>query len=100
MTEVNIKAVINYARQFTNFKLGYNYGADYTFVQRGRNDYAQSDASQDDVRIARLNEMCYEARKTKVDQAIFRDCIICGVGVVWRSVCGSNWCGACWIYEW
>jgi len=78
--EVNIKAVINYARQFTNFKLGYNYGADYTFVQRGRNDYAQSNAGQDDVRIARLNEMCYEVRKTKVDQAVFRDCIICGVG--------------------
>ena len=78
--DINIKAVINYARQFTNFKLGYNYGAEYTFVQRGRNDYAQSNAEQDDVRIARLNEMCYEARKTKADQSVFRDCIICGVG--------------------
>jgi len=78
--EVNIKACINYARQFTNFKLGYNYGAEYTFVQRGRNDYQQSEPEQDDVRIARLNEMFYEARKTREDQKVFRDCIICGVG--------------------
>lgn len=79
-SDINIKVGINYARQFTNFKLGYNYGAEYTCVQRGRNDYAQSDAEQDDVRIARLNEMFYEARKTGVDQQVFRDCIICGVG--------------------
>ena len=78
--EVNIKACINYARQFTNFKLGYNYGADYTFVQRGRNDYNQSEPGQDDVRIARLNEMFYEVEKSKADQNVFRDCIICGVG--------------------
>lgn len=91
--EVNIKACINYARQFTNFKLGYNYGADYTFVQRGRNDYAQSDAGQDDVRIARLNEMCYESRKTRVDQQIFRDCIICGVGYMGVIPRKDDWKG-------
>lgn len=78
--EINIKACVNYARQFTNFKLGYNYGAPYTYVQRGQNEYSQSDPKEDDVRIARLNEMFYEQEKTKADQDVFRDCIICGVG--------------------
>lgn len=78
--DINFKVCINYAKQFTNFKLGYNYGAEYTCVQRGRNDYEQSDAEQDDVRIARMNEMFYEAKKTDADQSVFRDCIICGVG--------------------
>lgn len=78
--DINIKVCTNFARQFTNFKMGYNYGAEYVFVQRGRNDYAKSDPNEDDIRIARLNEMFYAAGKNGIDQEVFRDCIICGVG--------------------
>lgn len=78
--DINIKVCTNFARQFTNFKMGYNYGAEYVFVQRGRNDYAKSDPNEDDIRIARLNEMFYAAGKNGKDQEVFRDCIICGVG--------------------
>lgn len=78
--EINIKMCVNYAHQFTNFKLGFNYGAPYTYVQRGQNDIRQSDPEQDDERIARLNEMFYEQKKITKEQQVFRDCIICGVG--------------------
>lgn len=78
--EINIKANANYALQISSFKIGYEFGAPITFVQRGKNDYRKSDSNQDDIRIARLNEMMFEEKKQTKDVKLAGNFKACGVG--------------------
>ena len=79
-SEINYKVCANYARQIVDFKTGYVYGSPYSYVQRAKNEADKSLPAEDDIRIARLNEMFYEQNKPTVDTEVFRNACICGVG--------------------
>ena len=36
-------------------------------------------------------------RKNQPD--LGNDCVQCGIGNIWYSFPGANWCGACWLYQ-
>lgn len=78
--EINIHANANYAKEIVDFKLGFEYGSPYTFVQRAKDDISKADPQQDDKRIAILNEMLYEQGKPAKDLECERDFKICGLG--------------------
>ncbi len=78
--EINVKANANYATQIKTFKVGYEFGSPITFVQRGKQDYRKSDSTQDDLRIAKLNEMFFEQKKQSKDVKLAEDFKVGGLG--------------------
>lgn len=78
--EVNVHANANYARQIKDFKVGYEFGAPITFVQRAKDDFSKKDPKQDDKRVAALNQMFFEERKQSKDVKLATDFKTCGVG--------------------
>lgn len=78
--EINIKTCINYAKQVVDFKVGYEFSAPVTFVQRAKNDFRKADPNQDDKRVADLNEMLFEQGKPAKDIELATDFKTTGLG--------------------
>lgn len=78
--EINIKTCINYAKQVVDFKVGYEFSAPVTFVQRAKNDFRKADPDQDDKRVADLNEMLFEQGKPAKDVELATDFKTTGLG--------------------
>ena len=79
--DIDIKVADNIANQVTEFWLGYFWGNQWTYVQRGDRDLTSNDPDIDDDAITLLNQMnddeqCY----TKV-QELARYVEICGLGI-------------------
>lgn len=79
--DIDIKVADNIANQVTEFWLGYFWGNQWTYVQRGDRDLTSNDPDVDDDAITLLNQMnddeqCY----TKV-QELARYVEICGLGI-------------------
>ncbi len=78
--DINNCVVENHANEITSFKVGYEFGTPITYVQRAREDMADSNAETDDNRVAALNEMMFGQSKASQDQLIGKDIKVCGVG--------------------
>lgn len=68
----------NHAAEIKTFKVGYVFSSPITLVQRAVEDNNQS--SDDDKRVAMLNEMMFEQGKAAKDKRLAEDFSICGVG--------------------
>lgn len=68
----------NHAAEIKTFKVGYVFSSPITLVQRAVEDNKQS--SDDDKRVAMLNEMLFEQGKAAKDKKLAEDFSICGVG--------------------
>ena len=68
----------NHAAEIKTFKVGYVFSSPITLVQRAVEDNERS--SEDDKRVARLNEMLFEQGKAAKDKQLAEDFSICGVG--------------------
>ena len=77
---INIKACANYAKLITDFKVGFEFGSPFMFVQRAADDYRKAAVNQDDKRIASLNEMCWEQGKAGKDIQLAHDFKVTGLG--------------------
>lgn len=77
---INIKACANYAKLITDFKVGFEFGSPFMFVQRASDDYRKAAVNQDDKRIATLNEMCWEQGKAGKDIQLAHDFKVTGLG--------------------
>ena len=77
---INIKAMANYAKLITDFKVGFEFGSPFMFVQRASDDYRKAAVNQDDKRIATLNEMCWEQGKAGKDIQLAHDFKVTGLG--------------------
>ena len=78
--DVNVKCGSNYAKLITDFKIGYEFSAPFMFVQRAKDDFLKADPSQDDKRVATLNEMLFEQGKPGKDIQLAHDFKTCGLG--------------------
>lgn len=94
--EINEKIVDNMASEILEFKLGYEFGAPITYVQRARKDIKsygivkrtimklignkESESERDDMRISAINEMMAEENKASKDLQLAKDVKTCGVG--------------------
>lgn len=78
--EINFKVVENHAAEIVSFKVGFVFGSPITFVQRASNDVSGTDGSNDDKKIAILNEMMFEEGKASQDKALGKDLAVTGVG--------------------
>lgn len=76
--DVDYRINENHASEIKTFKVGYVFSSPITLVQRAVEDNGNS--SDDDKRIARLNEMMFEQRKASKDRQLAEDFSICGVG--------------------
>ena len=77
--EINNKIVENHAAEITAFKVGYVFGSPITFVQRASVDVDGNTGTEDDKKIAILNEMMFEEGKAAQDQALGKDISVCGI---------------------
>lgn len=78
--EINIEVSDNLANQIVEFKLGYNYGNQISYVQRGNKDISGGSPDEDDDAVSQLNEMNdFEGAYAK-DQECFRYMEITGIG--------------------
>ena len=78
--EINFKAVENHAAEITAFKVGYVFGSPITFVQRASVDIDGNNGTNDDKKLAILNEMMFEEGKAAQDQVLGKDISVCGIG--------------------
>lgn len=78
--EIDVEVVDNIANEVTEFKLGYNWGTPFEYVQRGKEDFHQSDEETDDRAVSMLNEMFQESGMAAVNQEMARMLEICGLG--------------------
>lgn len=76
--DIDYKINENHAAEIKTFKVGYVFSSPITLVQRAVEDNSSSD--QDDKRVARLNEMLFEQKKSAKDKQLAEDFSICGVG--------------------
>ena len=89
------------------FPLTVDYQEKYASSGRipGSRDRREGKASVSETLVARLIDrpirpLFPETFKNKVQiiaQVFVYDCIQCGVGFIRCSICGSDWCGSCWI---
>ena len=78
--EINYKIVENHAAEITSFKVGYVFSSPITYVQRASVDSVSNNGSNDDKRIAFLNEMMFELKKPSQDKKLGKDLAIGGLG--------------------
>lgn len=78
--DINVKVVENGAAQILDFKLGYEFSAPITFVQRANRDSHGDHQKKEDNRISLFNQMMEEEGKAEVDLKLARDFKTCGVG--------------------
>lgn len=76
--DVDYRINENHAAEIKTFKVGYVFSSPITLVQRAVEDNEFS--SEDDKRIARLNEMLFEQGKAAKDKQLAEDFSICGIG--------------------
>lgn len=82
--EINHKLVDNEASKIVDFKLGYEFGNPINLVQRAKVEPCkgnkQDKLSDDDIKIALLNEMFVEEDKESKDNKCARDFLVSGLG--------------------
>ena len=81
--EINHKLVDNEAGKIVDFKLGYEFGNPINLVQRAKVEpckNGEDKISDDDMKIALLNEMFVEECKESKDNKCARDFLISGIG--------------------
>lgn len=82
--EINHKLVDNEASKIVDFKLGYEFGNPINLVQRAKvepcKDGKDDKLTDDDIKIALLNEMFVEENKESKDNKCARDFLISGIG--------------------
>lgn len=81
--EINHKLVDNEASKIVDFKLGYEFGNPINLVQRAKVEpckNGEDKISDDDMKIALLNEMFVEENKESKDNKCARDFLISGLG--------------------
>lgn len=81
--EINHKLVDNEASKIVDFKLGYEFGNPINLVQRAKVEpckNGEDKISDDDMKIALLNEMFVEECKESKDNKCARDFLISGIG--------------------
>lgn len=78
--DINVKVVENGASQILDFKLGYEFSAPITFVQRANRDSHGDHQKKDDNRISLFNQMMEEEGKAEKDLKLARDFKTCGIG--------------------
>lgn len=76
--DIDYRVNENHAAEIKTFKVGYVFSSPITLVQRAVEDNESS--SEDDKRVARLNEMLFEQGKAAKDKQLAEDFSICGVG--------------------
>lgn len=82
--EINHKLVDNEASKIVDFKLGYEFGNPINLVQRAKvepcKNGKQDKYTDDDIKIALLNEMFVEEDKESKDNKCARDFLVSGLG--------------------
>lgn len=86
--EINTKVVENNASKIVDVHVGYCFSNPITFVQRakvelGKDDKVkdkEADGDKDDMKIAVLNKMNQEQKKSTKDIQLARNLFICGLG--------------------
>lgn len=78
--DINIEVCDNLANEITEFKLGYNWGNQITYVQRADKDLSGNKPEIDNAGISILNEMLEAEYSASADQELARYIEICGVG--------------------
>lgn len=76
--DIDYRISENHASEIKTFKVGYVFSSPITLVQRAVEDNKSS--SEDDKRVARLNEMLFEQGKAAKDKQLAEDFSIGGVG--------------------
>lgn len=77
-SDIDYRINENHAAEIKTFKVGYVFSSPITLVQRAVED--GYDSGEDDKRIAKLNEMLFEEKKSAKDKQLAEDFSICGVG--------------------
>ena len=82
--EINHKLVDNEASKIVDFKLGYEFGNPINLVQRAKVEPCKNGKedkyTDDDIKIALLNEMFVEEDKESKDNKCARDFLVSGLG--------------------